>query len=443
MRVMVMTIAALTLIAPGRGFAQETLAPFTLPPVLPGESSPLGDGKVVSRPLTPVAITPESPPNEELQPSSGVRRVEDVQDQKYSRRGPLGPGWDDLEFLMWWPKAQALPPLVTASRSGQPPILGNPGTAMLIGSNSVNNQDIGGGRFTLGASINSEQTLGIEGVYFFLGSRTIKESVQSNGNPSALSLGLPFVNSATGQEDVFIVAEPGVSRGSVFVATTTRVQGAEANFVANLYDGINIKLNGIVGYRFLEVNEGIAIADMRTELGTTGSYGPIYDGFDGHNQFNGGQLGLHMDMVRGIVFCELTGKVAIGVTTEVVKVQGASTLYTPILGGVSSQNLAGGVYALPTNIGRYTHDAFAVVPEGIMKFGLKLGDESRVFVGYNFLYLSDLVRPGDQIDRTINPSQIPVLGAGGTFSGADRPRVPFGRSDFWTQGLIIGLETRY
>jgi hypothetical protein len=59
------------------------------------------------------------------------------------------------------------------------------------------------------------------------------------------------------------------------------------------------------------------------------------------------------------------------------------------------------------------------------------------------LYLSDLVRPGDQIDRTLNPIQIASLNSGAAFSGADRPRVPFARSEFWTQGLIVGLETRY
>jgi hypothetical protein len=130
-------------------------------------------------------------------------------------------------------------------------------------------------------------------------------------------------------------------------------------------------------------------------------------------------------------------------TSEVVKIEGATTINTPGLGGVSSQTLPGGVYALPSNIGRYSRGEFAVVPEGIFKVGLKLGDVSRFFVGYNFLYLSDLARPGDQIDRTLNPVQIPSLNSGGAFTGADRPRVPFIRSDFWTQGLIIGLETRY
>jgi hypothetical protein len=440
MRVMVVAIVAAIAVSPSRGFAQATPAPGNLPALAAGEGPPLTGGKEVSRPLTPVELIPDEP---EPPTPNPLQRVEDVQDQKYVRRGPLGPGWDDLEFLLWWPKSQSLPPLVTATRSGVPPILGSPSTSVLVGGRSLDNQDIAGGRFTLGASINSAETIGLEGVYFFLGSRTLKDVVSSVGNPSAVSLGLPFVNSATGQQDAFIVAAPGISKGSVYVSDTIRVQGAEGNFVGNLYDSQSIKINGIVGYRFLQVNEGIAIEEMRTQIGGASAYGPIYDGFDGHNQFNGGQLGLHADMSHGMLFCELTGKVAIGVTSETVRIDGATTINTPGLGGIASQTLPGGVYALPTNMGRYTRDAFAVVPEGIFRVGLKISDVGRLFVGYNFLYLSELARPGEQIDRTLNPIQIPSLNSSGMFAGADRPRVQFARADFWTQGLIIGLETRY
>ena len=85
---------------------------------------------------------------------------------------------------------------------------------------------------------------------------------------------------------------------------------------------------------------------------------------------------------------------------------------------------------------------FAVVPEATLKFGLK-GERSRFFVGYNFLLLSDAVRPGDQIDRTVNPTQVPVLNPGGMTYGPDRPQTIFERRDFWVQGLMIGFEQRF
>ena len=114
-----------------------------------------------------------------------------------------------------------------------------------------------------------------------------------------------------------------------------------------------------------------------------------------------------------------------------------------MIGGVAPvQHSPGGVLALPSNIGRTTENAFAVVPEGTFKIGLKLGDSGRFYVGYNFIYLSDAVRPGDQVDRTIAAVADPISQSGGGLV-ADRPRALFNRSDFWAQGLIIGLETRY
>ena len=421
------------------GFAGRD-PPGLLPPAAPDEVPPLGGGKTVSRPLTPVEIPPDEPPVP--LPADPLQRVEAVCEQSCVRRGPLGPAWDSMEFLLWWPKAHPLPPLVAASRSGAPPVLGNPGTTLVIGNRALANQDMAGGRFTIGRAVNDAQTLGLEFIYFFLGSRTLDETISGLNNPRARALGIPFINAATGRESVFPIAAPGVSTGSVFVSTTTRVQGAEANIVANLHDGKALQLNGLVGYRFLQVHEGLTVEQMRVRFGAPSTFGPIYDQFDAHNRFHGGQLGLHADISGDWVFCELTGKVALGRTFEVVKIDGATSVYAPVIGGVAPVHYSpGGVLALQSNIGRTTENSFAVVPEGTFKIGLKLGDSGRIYVGYNFIYLSDAVRPGDQVDRTITPSQIPSLGGGGLV--ADRPRGLFNRSDFWAQGLVIGLETRY
>jgi Putative beta barrel porin-7 (BBP7) len=441
MRAMWLAVAAVVLACPAQAFAQALL-----PPIVPGpsEGPALPGGTDVSRPLTPVEIpappVPAPDANPEPKPEA-LQRLEEVQQQKPTRSGPLGPAWDNLEFLLWWSKAHPIPPLVAASRNGGPPVLGSDRTSLLVGSRAIDNQDVAGGRFTLGASVNEAETVGFELGYFFLGSRTINTTIDDFGNPRVRALGLPFINAVTGNEDVFLTAAPGVAAGSIFATTTTRVQGAEANAIVNLYDNKGMKLNGIVGYRFLQVQEGLTIEQMRY---TATNFGPIYDEFDGHNRFNGGQVGLHADLSRGMLFCELTGKIALGQNFEVVKIDGSTGVHTPLPGGLFNQTLLGGVYALPSNIGRYTRSAFAVVPEGTFKVGLKLNDSGRFFVGYNFLYLSDAVRPGDQIDRTLNPAQIPALNPGGSasFAGA-RPFPQINHSDFWTQGLLIGLETRY
>jgi hypothetical protein len=166
-----------------------------------------------------------------------------------------------------------------------------------------------------------------------------------------------------------------------------------------------------------------------------GSRATIYDEFVAHNRFNGGQLGLHADIAHGAFFCELSGKVALGQTFEMVRIDGATNI-----GGIATP---GGLYALPSNIGRSTRGVFAVVPEGTVKIGVKLTDSGRFYVGYNFLYLSDCVRPGDQLDRTLNTANVPVFNPSGAYVSPDRPRSLFSQSDFWTQGLMFGFESRY
>jgi hypothetical protein len=428
-----------------RGAAQAMPHP-ELPPVVPLDVVALPGGLEVSRPLTPVEIppvvvAPKPVVGEPVGPSAvPVQRVEELQQVAPTLRGPLGPRWDALELLIWWPKAAPLPPLVTATRSGALPSLGDPGTEVVVGGRALANPDIAGGRFVLGRALNTRQTLGLEAVYFFLGSRTDSVILSDAATPRIRTLGLPYVDERTGAEQVFPLALPGVARGSVFVSTTTRAQGVEANLVANLADTSRVRLNGLMGYRYLQINEGLTIEQFRT---SPGGFGPIYDQFDGHNRFHGGQVGLSLDLSQASLYCELTGKVAFGQSTEVVKIDGATTIYTPTLGGATVADFPGGVYALLSNMGRYTRTGFAVVPEAMVKLGVKISDTGRVYIGYQFLYLSSAVRPGEQIDRMLNPAQIAAWNPAGSFFAQDRPRVPFARSDYWLQGLTIGLETRY
>jgi hypothetical protein len=156
------------------------------------------------------------------------------------------------------------------------------------------------------------------------------------------------------------------------------------------------------------------------------------------NRFYGGQVGVRTEYSRGNWFVNATGKIALGDMHEIVTING--TTVVPETGTV----LIGGSLAQLSNIGQFSHDRFAVVPEVGVNIGYQLGSWARVFVGYSFLYLSDVVRPGDQIDRNVNVSRtamaryfdIPP-------SGPELPAVLFKHTDFWAQGINFGLEFRY
>ena len=114
-----------------------------------------------------------------------------------------------------------------------------------------------------------------------------------------------------------------------------------------------------------------------------------------------------------------------------------------LIDGVTSSTASGtqrgGLLALPTNIGRYSRDSFAIVPELGLKVGYNFTDRLRGFVGYDVLYASNVVRPGDQVDTFVNSSFLPP----GPGVGAPLPRFQFRQTDFWAQGVSFGLEWRY
>ena len=77
--------------------------------------------------------------------------------------------------------------------------------------------------------------------------------------------------------------------------------------------------------------------------------------------------------------------------------------------------------------------------ESKTRLGYDLTCRLKATVGWSFLYWSSVMRPGDQIDTNVNPSQLPP----GTLSGIPSPQFKPVMTDFWAQGLSIGLDYRY
>ena len=102
---------------------------------------------------------------------------------------------------------------MTADRTGALPVLGRPNTAVLAGGRSLDSQDTAGMRITWGWALNEARTAGWEVTYFFLGTRTYTADFSDLTGERGRVLGRPFVNAATGREDVVPVAYPGVGNG--------------------------------------------------------------------------------------------------------------------------------------------------------------------------------------------------------------------------------------
>src|SRR5581483_95972 len=133
------------------------------------------------------------------------------------------------------------------------------------------------------------------------------------------------------------------------------------------------------------------------------------------------------------------GKVALGATQQRVNINGFSTLITPT-GNTVAQ---GGILALPSNQGEHTRFVLGVVPEVGVNFGVDVLKHVRIRTGYSLLMWNKVVRPGDQIDRNVNPAQIPTDQSFGTLGGPTRPTFDFHNQFFWVHALNIGFEIHY
>jgi len=381
--------------------------------------------------------------------------------------GPPGRFWVGAEYLFWSTKNDNVPPLVT---TGTPPgtgVLGQPGTSVLFGGD-IDYGTRQGARLTAGMWLNDAQTKGIEFSTFWLCRDDDDFAASSNGSPL---IARPFFDTATGTQGSQLVAFPGLLAGSVDVESSSWLKGCEVNAICNLcccyrcdagcgagcHDGFNCRggrLDLLVGLRYLELREELTVTENLTVpagvplVGVFPNIGGlplvggdrfgVRDQFRTENRFYGGQVGLRGEYAfGGGLFVNATGKIALGVMEQTVDIEGSSTVVTP----AGSVVAPGGLLAQSTNIGRYNSSEFAVVPELTLNVGYQVNRNLRVFAGYTYLAVSDVVRPGDVVDFSINSTRVPTSLA--PAAGAARPTFISRDSNFWAQGFSLGAELRY
>ncbi len=350
--------------------------------------------------------------------------------------------WVRGEFLAWWSKGFATPPLLTTSPTGtaesQAGVLGEAGTSVLFGGKELSGGFRPGERISFGAWLGNSQTWGVEASYLQLSRQT--EYFNASG-VSLPILARPFFNSETGQQDAQIVNYPGQQSGTFSSAVATELQVAEVLVRKNLNRQPGLEFDLVGGYRYQQLEDHLAVDDVLTFSGTqsafpAGSVVQQSDRFDTRNVFQGGVLGVSTSLRReGWTFDTLL-KVAVGQTHSRVAISGATATTIP---GQTATLLPGGLLALPSNIGVYDSNQFSVVPELGLTLGFDFSPQLRATLGYDFVYWNNVARPGDQIDLNIDPRQFPPP----AITNAARPEFSLHTSDYWAQGLNLGLDLRF
>jgi hypothetical protein len=317
--------------------------------------------------------------------------------------------WIRGEYLGWWTTGMHLPPLVTDS-------LTDPFNTshILFGNETVNRDARSGGRFRLGMWLDPCQTRGVEASYLGLGSEETSYLTPS----TATTLGRPYFNMAA--NPAAAAASPIVDTGrtgSVGIDVQTKFQGVEVLYRRATKRCPMSNVDLLLGWRWLELQDDLGIASTTTYQAATAN---VFDEFHTKNGFNGVELGFEWTRPLGCLWTlEMLGKVSLGNTSSTVRISGAS-----------KADADQGLLARDSNIGIHTRDSLASVTELGLTLRRRFTPRLEATFGYSFIYWSDVLRAGDQVDLDLN------LGT----TGVARPIVPMNSTDFWAQGLHCGLE---
>jgi hypothetical protein len=319
----------------------------------------------------------------------------------------------------------------------------DPGVAVLLGGGEVDTNPNTG--FKLTGTYRVDRLWGIELIGFYIPTRSTTSSVSSTGQPGSIDLYLPFFDVTRGAENITEISYWPTYRGSAQATLSNNLGGGEINATWSLPAQDALEVNLIGGFRFLQLRETYTI-------NTSSPYNPpnpadiwnTTDSFGARNRFYGLQLGARLAYDQGPWVGWMNAKVALGTMQQRISINGC--LQTNDYNDYgATQIFPGGYFALPTNSGDHSHNAFAAVPEIAFNLGYRLNPQATVYLGYALLYATSVARPGDQINRNINPTMTVSYGNDPPVkpSGPLQPTFAFNTSDFWAQNLSIGFAYRF
>jgi len=330
------------------------------------------------------------------------------------------------DYLLWWTQGMHVPALVTTGSTGA---LDQPDTEILFGDSGLNSDSRSGGRFTLSLWRDPCRRRALEATYMTLGEET---AVFTASDDDYSVVARPFFNVGTGLQDARLIASPNFLQGSVSVTATTDLQGMEILSRKAVERGCRAEVDFLWGYRWVRLQDRLLIEESTLGLAVpnVGNTVELFDMFDTTNSFHGGVLGVNIRrQVHPLWTLDLLGKVALGGTRSVARVDGQTTA-TDASGGIAITDE--GLLTQSTNIGRYERSGFTTVSE----FGVTLRRRIKCGLdftfGYTLVYWNQVARAGNQVDFGVNRTD--------PLSGEARPAFSFETTDFWAQGMHFGLE---
>ena len=248
----------------------------------------------------------------------------------------------------------------------------------------------------------------------------------------------------TSEQDAQIVAYPGLARGSIHVDIDGKMYSAAPLWRFNTKwckkcrfgKEVNHRFDFLAGYRYWHFDEDLAITERLEPMGAfyaPGTALTLTDGIDTRNDFHGAEFGIEWLRQRGKWVWEFNGSIASGRIFQRIQGNGTTVASVP---GVLEQTVDGGFY-VPAGGIDVRDDRGTIIPQARIGLGYYLRPCLRLHVGYDFVYVKDVVRPSGALNPVFPGSRLASGGVPGDgFAGYEE-------TDIWAQGVTLGMTMNY
>ncbi|MEO9931223.1 BBP7 family outer membrane beta-barrel protein [Rhodopirellula bahusiensis] len=357
---------------------------------------------------------------------------------------PLHDLWIRADYMQLWVDGQHAPSLGTTGGAGtardDAGEIGQVGTETLYGG-MLGDDSRAAGRFEIGRYL-GDTGLAISGSILF--SEDISSRFSADGSQYSI-LARPYVDVTPGGinngEAADLIQFNNDLRGNLSVDSSTEFGGADVLMRALLINQRGRQMESFVGYRFLQLDDRLTIHDERRALVDgggmqAGSLLEQTDDFSVENRFHGATMGIRSTTSGPVWSFNTAVQLGIGVTHSSVAASGASVSTEPQAGGgVITSRSNTGLLVRSTNSGVREFDELAVAPEIQLSVTRHFWNDWDVTIGYQFLYLSRVMRAAEQIDPLLNLSDLSI----GGFEGSRRPDPAGTYNDLLAHGITFGV----
>jgi hypothetical protein len=341
--------------------------------------------------------------------------------------GPNRPRfYGDVGYMLMSIKDGSHPGPLAVTGADLAGVLAGRGVAVL-GNDDTSFNTQNGIRGTVGMWLGCNRKIGIEGSGFLVERADDDQVLASNGAVGNPVITRPFLNlngpvPTIGQ---FIVAAPGIP-GAITEHQTTKIWGSEINGVLNWRQDCNRTTDLLAGFSYTDLHETLGVRSFTTTpgVGTT----VLDDAIGTRNQFYAPQVGTRTTWNFGQFSLVMVGKIAAGVNHETIDRLGSTTTLNPA--GAVINNTPSGFLVQASNRGRISTDHFCVGTPSQIMLNYHFTEHLSAYIGYDFIYLTTVVRPGNQVDQAFQTvGGVPIRPAGG-----------FNHTDFWANSLLLGMS---